>query len=123
MPAPLLEINEEALRLLAQAGLTKRECAARLGCSHDTIERRYNHVYEQGLEKLKGSLRQKQAELALKGNVTMLIWLGKNLLGQSDKLEATGKNGEPLFPPVDREELIGKLLGAGTAQRKPDTVQ
>lgn len=35
------------------------------------------------------SLRDKQQEVAMAGNVTMLIWLGKNKLGQSDKQEIT----------------------------------
>lgn len=30
------------------------------------------------------SLRRKQSEMAQEGNVTMLIWLGKQLLGQKD---------------------------------------
>lgn len=34
-----------------------------------------------------GRLRTKQYQLALDGNVTMLIWLGKQLMGQSDKSE------------------------------------
>jgi len=38
--------------------------------------------YVQGGIKLK--LAQKQVEVAMAGNVSMLIWLGKNLLGQSD---------------------------------------
>ena len=35
------------------------------------------------------SLRRKQFELAMNGNVTMNIWLGKQKLGQSDKVETT----------------------------------
>lgn len=35
------------------------------------------------------SLRRKQFQQALDGNITMLIWLGKNLLGQTDKVENT----------------------------------
>jgi len=36
---------------------------------------------------LQMSLRRKQIEVALKGNVSMLIWLGKQMLGQMDKQE------------------------------------
>ena len=64
-------------------------------------------------------MRAKQVELAKAGNVTMLIWLGKQMLDQSDKQEVTGKGGDPLFAPVDREEMIGKLLGTGHAAPKP----
>jgi len=41
------------------------------------------------------SLRQKQVSSANKGNVSMLIWLGKQYLGQSDKTDHTTK-GESL---------------------------
>jgi hypothetical protein len=122
MPARKVEIDEAELTKLASFGLTQAECAVILGCSPDTIQRRYAEAYFEGLENAKSSLRRKQFELAVAGNVTMLIWLGKNLLGQSDKQEITGKGGDPLFAPVDREELIGKLLGSGTAEVKP-TVQ
>jgi len=33
------------------------------------------------------SIRRKQAELAMDGNVTMLIWLGKQRLGQRDRFD------------------------------------
>ena len=33
------------------------------------------------------SLRRKQLEVALEGNPTLLIWLGKQFLEQSDKAE------------------------------------
>jgi hypothetical protein len=45
----------------------------------------------------KMSLRRKQYTKAMEGNVTMQIWLGKQWLGQSDKMESkqeiTGANG------------------------------
>ena len=36
-------------------------------------------------------LAQKQFELAMDGNVTMLVWLGKQYLGQTDKQEMTSE--------------------------------
>ena len=46
----------------------------------------------------KASLRSAQFKAALAGNATMLIWMGKQLLGQRDKLdhEVTGKDGGPI---------------------------
>jgi hypothetical protein len=38
------------------------------------------------------SLRRWQIEAARKGNPTMLVWLGKQLLGQTDKIETTNEN-------------------------------
>ena len=37
-----------------------------------------------GQEETKQKLRHAQIKSALSGNATMLIWLGKNILGQSD---------------------------------------
>lgn len=125
MSAPRKEVDVEKLRLLAAFGLTQRECARILECSEDTIQRHYLADYEAGLDTCRASLRRKQFEIAMSGKpgaVTMLIWLGKNLLGQTDKAELTGKNGAPLMPSVDREELLGKLLGPGFTSAKP-TVQ
>ena len=34
-------------------------------------------------------LRQKQFQMAMDGDVKMLIWLGKQMLGQADKQEVT----------------------------------
>ena len=111
--APPKALNAGMITMLAMKGNTQEDIAAILGCSVDTIQRNYRHAYEVGLQKCCASLRKKQVKLALDGNVTMLIWLGKNLLGQHDRHELTGKDGAPLVPKVDREEIIGKLLGSG----------
>lgn len=44
------------------------------------------------------SLRRKQMEMALAGDRTMLVWLGKQYLGQSDKSETrvSGPDGKPI---------------------------
>jgi hypothetical protein len=39
-----------------------------------------------------GSLRRKQVERALAGSDTMLIWLGKQRLGQNEKTETDHHN-------------------------------
>jgi hypothetical protein len=46
-------------------------------------------------KKMKGNdlLRVKQYQSAMAGNVVMMIWLGKQRLGQSDKSEVSGKDG------------------------------
>lgn len=63
--------------------------------AREVIERRIRERFDitfteykhKRLEPLRISLRKKQIEVAMKGNVTMLIFLGKNYLGQSDKIE------------------------------------
>jgi hypothetical protein len=71
-------------------------CAEQLNISVDTLDRRIKEEHgvgfaeykEQKKEKLRVNLRKKQYDTAMTGNVSMLIWLGKNELDQSDKNEA-----------------------------------
>jgi hypothetical protein len=69
---------------LAQMGCKDSEIAEWFGVDENTL--RYNFSVEllKGKLALNQSLRQAQIRLALNGNATMLIWLGKNILGQSD---------------------------------------
>jgi hypothetical protein len=115
---PPIELDPQMVQALAERSLTQEDCAAVLGISIDTLQRRYLDAYNEGLQKCKASLRRKQFEMAQAGNVTMLIWLGKNMLGQADKHELTGADGKPLIPDVDREEILGKLIGSGPTPPK-----
>jgi len=90
------ELNQEILEKLMQMCCTLREIANFFDVCEDIIEARckemYGMTYENISEKFHDdtriSLRRKQLQLALdKGNVAMLIFLGKQMLGQSDKTE------------------------------------
>ncbi len=89
MARPKLKIDPKLVQDLAALGCKTNEIATTLGCSTDTIERRFAAELAKGRENLKISLRRWQLESAKKGNVTMQIWLGKQLLGQTDKIEQT----------------------------------
>jgi hypothetical protein len=69
---------------LAQMGCKDSEIADWFGIDENTL--RYNFSVEllKGKLALNQSLRQAQIRLALSGNATMLIWLGKNLLNQQE---------------------------------------
>lgn len=69
---------------LAAIGCKDIEIADWFGIDANTL--RYNFSVEllKGRESLKHGLRRKQIDVAMSGNATMLIFLGKNLLGQSD---------------------------------------
>ena len=105
---PRLELDLRQVEELARIGCTEDDMAAVLGISVDTIQRRkrsskeFCGVIEKGRASLRNSLRRLQVKKALEGNTTMLIWLGKQLLGQTDRqrAELTGAGGEPLMPPV-----------------------
>lgn len=74
---------------LAAIGCKDHEIADWFGVDQNTL--RYNFSVEliKGRETLKQSLRRKQIEVAMGGNAVMLIFLGKNLLGQSDSPTTT----------------------------------
>ena len=59
--------------------------AAVLGCDEKTLSNRFSQVIKEGRETGKMSLKRKQWEVAMSGNVTMLIWLGKITVGQVEQ--------------------------------------
>jgi hypothetical protein len=93
-------IDPEKVTACAAVGLTQREVAAIMGCNVDTIRKHFLDEYNLGKDKAGASVRRKQFEEAMKGNSTMLVWLGKNLLGQSDRMEHTGEGGGPIQAAV-----------------------
>ena len=84
MARPKKEIDEELLYKLAQIHCTMREMSDIIGVSQDTLKRRYADLIDKGKSEGKMRLRRKQIEVAMQGNHTMLIWLGKQMLGQSE---------------------------------------
>jgi len=80
-------IDAKLVKELAAIGCTFEEIGSIVGCNKSTISRRFATEIEKGRAELRQSIRRKQVSVALGGNVTMLIWLGKNLLDQRDKQE------------------------------------
>lgn len=93
MARPKKEIDEDKIFEMAKIGCTYKEIGAVLGVSHDTIERRYASLVKRGWEQMKQSLRRFQYQAAADGNVTAMIWLGKQYLDQTDK-RAVEMSGE-----------------------------
>jgi len=77
-------ITQEKVETLAFRGCTVQEMADILGVSRQTMYDSWKPAILQGRAKRHSELRQMQWEAAKKGNATLLIWLGKNDLGQSD---------------------------------------
>lgn len=96
MGRPLLEIDESLVEKLAEIHCTMQEIGSIVGCSVDTLEGRFSEVIKRAKDRGRASLRRHQWHLAEKGNCTMLIWLGKQLLGQTDKyIEEIRTEGKP----------------------------
>lgn len=91
MARPKAEIDLGKLEAAASIGCTQQEIGVLLGCSDRTIQRRLDTrtAYERGAARMRSSLRRLQWNKAKEGNVTMMIWLGKQILGQKDRLEET----------------------------------
>lgn len=94
----LEDINVDGWKLLDSLVLWSAHAeyiADELGMSEDTLSKRikektgltFTEYRHKRKEKLRTTLSRKQYEVAMGGNVTMLIWLGKNELGQKDKHE------------------------------------
>ena len=81
---------EKQVEKLASYGLTNKEIAEALGFDDSTLKRKFEKFLIKGKGNLKQRLKRKQISVALGGNVSMLIWLGKQYLGQADKSEETG---------------------------------
>lgn len=92
-----LPIDATAVEGMARVGATNVEIAAFLGCSPDTIERRFKAVVASSRSIMRLRVRMMQWEAAMKGDSTMLIWLGKQYLGQHARapIEPKGRDGEP----------------------------
>ena len=85
---PLVPIDEDEVYRLAQIGCTYDEIALVLNVERSTLIRRCTPIIKRGHAEIKMSLRRAQLHKALKEqDNTMLIWLGKQMLGQQQNPE------------------------------------
>lgn len=77
-------IPQSEVEHLASLGCNDREIAEYFGISESTLRYNFSLYLTNGRHQLKTSLRRAQLQTALSGNATLLIWLGKNILLQSD---------------------------------------
>ena len=94
---PMTDEDFEKLVGMIRIQCTAEEICAILGMSEDTLGRRiaernisgvknFADLYKRHQDEGKASLRRAQWKAATQdNNPTMLVWLGKNMLGQTDK--------------------------------------
>lgn len=82
-----LDIDGEQVMKLAQLGCPVVDIAYVIGCSPDTLHRRFASEIAKGRASSRTRLRQLMWKSAENGNITMQIWLSKQYLGFSDKVE------------------------------------
>lgn len=91
------DIDWKLFEKLCSRFATRSEISYLLGVSEKTLndrcQKKYKLQFQQAFERFSSdarvSIRRKQLEVALEGNVTMLIWLGKMYLGQREPKEET----------------------------------
>lgn len=74
----------DEVETLASVGCTDRDIARHFGVKEDTLRRSFADYLAKGRHQLQLRLRQKQLQVALEGNVVMLIFLGKVYLQQNE---------------------------------------
>lgn len=103
---PLKVIEWDKVNEMLNIQCTGEEIAAVLDMDYDTLSRacereKGRSFADYSTEKRKGglaSLRRRQWLAAVEDkNPTMLIWLGKNMLKQTDKQEFLGNADRPLY--------------------------
>lgn len=87
---PKKEIDYSTVEKLAYIHCTQEEIASVLGVSTKTLQRdaEFCRLYKKGMDEGRMSLRRTQFKLAER-NPAMAIFLGKQYLGQTDKVETT----------------------------------
>lgn len=115
---PRIEIDDDQFKKLCALQCTLEEISSWFKCSEDTIERwcRREHdmsfadYYKRNSANGKISLRRWQFAMA-EHSVPMAIFLGKNWLGQTDRMETTIAD----INPTERLE-IEEFLNDGNAE-------
>lgn len=98
---PLIEFSDDdwlQIEECCEIHCTGEEIASIMRVSYDTLERRIKERYAISFAEYfaqrsshgKKSLRRRQYTMAMEGNPTMLIWIGKNWLKQTDAVEHSG---------------------------------
>jgi hypothetical protein len=104
MSRPLKEIDWEQVDEMCRIHCTGEEQAGILGIDYDTLNAAckrergvgFSDYFKQKASGGKMSLRRRQFTAAMDGNSTMLVWLGKNWLGQADQPETEAQD----LPPI-----------------------
>ena len=101
-PSKVKGITAAQVEALARIGCTQVEIGEIHGVAHSQISRHFAQPYKRGIAKCKKSLRRKQIAVANKSKPAMLIWLGKQFLGQKEPKSEhdVTSGGKPLAAPT-----------------------
>src|SRR5271168_4687540 len=119
------EIDLAELERLSAMQCTDEEIAAWFGVTTRTIERRrkvkkFAAVMDRGKAKGRISVRRQQMKLLESGNATMGVWLGKQILGQTDEVQFHGNFNHIVsvsMPGGSVEACAGAAVSAGVGRK------
>jgi hypothetical protein len=96
-------VDPDTVYKLALMGATNVEIAEWYGVTEQSIRYRFSEYLAKARSSLKIKLRRAQLKVAIENeNPTMLIWLGRNMLGQSENV--VGSESEKVLPWLTEEE-------------------
>jgi hypothetical protein len=105
-----LSISKELVEQLARIHCTLEEIGSIVKCSPDTLRRRFSKIIKNAEREGKMSLKRAMWKKALtEENTTMQIWLSKNILGYTDKVE-TEQVGQTTFKLAYTKEDVKKFI-------------
>jgi hypothetical protein len=113
---PMSDKEFDQLVAMIRIQCTRDEICDVLNMSEDTLNRRLKERGEHNFAALykkhsgegKASLRRMQWKAAEAGNPTMLVWLGKNMLDQKDKVEQDHTSSDGSMKPQVIEIVAAK---------------
>lgn len=117
---PMSDKEFEQLVNMIRIQCTRDEICDVLGMSDTTLTRRiaerkiegvtnFEALYKKHQGEGKASLRRAQWKAAQDGNPTMLVWLGKQMLKQTDKQELSGPDGGSIPVAIQRTIVDPKV--------------
>lgn len=89
-------VDPAEVEALAKLHCSYTEMADFFGINVETLKYNFSENIAKGRSETKQALRRAQLKLALSGNATMLIWLGKNILNQSESPLDTAESNQIL---------------------------
>jgi hypothetical protein len=128
---PRFKIDYRLAASLAGIQCTVEEIASILECSSDTLARdaRFCGLYKKKVDSGRMCLRRHQWKAVEEGNATMMIWLGKQYLKQTDRTELTGILKPEAGPDLTAARIaamptadLRRLLGPPTTDNIIDVV-
>ena len=94
------------LEELAMLGLSYADLASAMFVNQYTLKANYSEFIQAARITAKAELLKQQWKLVLKGNPTILVWMGKQILGQSDRPENQDhQNAEQEAKDINMQEV------------------